>query len=87
MTFGYSSTLRDNGNKSGLENWAFALLDAVSSVRNSPSVRGARAPLLIEADGLPKERSRPIIFVCHSLGGLVAREVEDHILLAFRDKR
>jgi hypothetical protein len=38
MTFGYSSRLGDSGNMSSLEEWAYGLLSAVSSVRGSISV-------------------------------------------------
>jgi hypothetical protein len=39
MTYGYSSLLKDRGNRSSLEEWAHGLLGSVSSVRESQSVR------------------------------------------------
>lgn len=39
MTFGYSSLIKDDKNITGLDEWSLGLIQSVSAVRRSPSVR------------------------------------------------
>ena len=46
MTLGYSSLVRDSRNITGLDEWTMGLIQSVSSVRTSRSVRLSRLTLL-----------------------------------------
>jgi len=85
MTFGYSSQVLERVNISGIPQWAKNLLDQVVAVRKSVSVSGhcgsgVGPTIRRHTADVVKERVRPIIFVCHSLGGIVAREVSPPIV-------
>jgi hypothetical protein len=81
MTFGYNSSLADRANLAGIRDWADDLLESVGTRRKALEV--CRVPSYLSHSMLicAQEQCRPLIFVCHSLGGIVAREVGTKIPL------
>ncbi|KAA8894431.1 hypothetical protein FN846DRAFT_819409 [Sphaerosporella brunnea] len=58
LTFGYDSALKDSTSTNSIQEYSRQLLDAVHSARADTD----------------KERYRPIIFIGHSLGGLIIKQ-------------
>ncbi|KAF2188842.1 hypothetical protein K469DRAFT_72090 [Zopfia rhizophila CBS 207.26] len=81
MTFGYDSGLRNSHSVMKIKDWAKSLLRSVDRVRASDAVclvssLSVANPLVCQGAcaELAQEKQRPLLFVCHSLGGLVARQ-------------
>ncbi|KAL9593091.1 MAG: hypothetical protein Q9179_006109 [Wetmoreana sp. 5 TL-2023] len=73
MSYGYDSAVAFSKSVAEIEDFAADLLSRVSDERQSVKVVGSwgiRPP----ADP-SKEKSRPIVFICHSLGGIVFKKV------------
>ena len=66
MTYGYDSTLQNSTSTSSLIDFARQLLDAVHAFR---------------CNGDNVSLSRPIIFLAHSMGGLVVKQVGTSFLM------
>ena len=61
LTFGYDSTVAFSSSVAQLEDKALELLNRLSAKRSGVTCPGSKA--------------RPIVFICHSLGGIVVKKV------------
>lgn len=79
MTFGYNADLTDRTVFVGVRQWAIELLNQISLVRSSDKVSNSmqsRSRQLFKfKHKYFQDRCRPLVILCHSLGGLVGREV------------
>ncbi|KAH7129973.1 hypothetical protein B0J13DRAFT_627109 [Dactylonectria estremocensis] len=73
MTFGYDSKLAFSKSRSGVETFARDLLNRLRIVRSSNEASMEGGYLRIAADA-PQARNRPLVFVAHSLGGIVVKK-------------
>jgi hypothetical protein len=80
MTFGYNVSVYDTAASERSSTFADALLSALHDSRPGPSV-GASPQQFIQVHKLTNlQKNRPIIFVGHSLGGIVIKKVRFPIL-------
>ena len=77
LTFGYDSALIDSAATPSIQHYARALFDSLNSERKGENVcmRAWAGFVWTSVDRRLQERSRPIIFIGHSLGGLVIKQV------------
>lgn len=77
MTFGYDSSLAFSKSRAGIENYARDLLNRLRAVRASPEVCAVICLVATRscADTVPQAKHRPLVFVAHSLGGIVVKKV------------
>lgn len=73
-TFGYPSKVEDVNMHAGVQDYARKLISVMRShIEESPVVSSHMLPRYIRL--LHCHKNRPIIFVCHSLGGIVCKQV------------
>lgn len=79
MTFGYDSSLLLSHSKGRIEHFAIDLLNRLWMLRQSPEVcllfSSPCQPPRDTTDSLLKSRNRPLVFIAHSLGGIVVKKV------------
>jgi hypothetical protein len=61
--------------KNRIGNHSMNLLAAVATYREDDGTVSLPATVLLRKSNSPQQNNRPIIFVCHSLGGLVCENV------------
>jgi hypothetical protein len=73
MTFGYDSAFVFGSSMAGLDDFALDLLDRIRATRQSEvlacNLLCSRYPDNFQA------KNRPLVFICHSLGGIVVKKV------------
>jgi hypothetical protein len=82
FTFGYESKVAFTLSTGGLGDFARSLLVALTGTRKSREVGAVKEYLISSSTSVLRlvlisrqERHRPIIFVCHSMGGIVVKKV------------
>lgn len=75
LTYGYDSTLLANNSNAGVSEFARSFLEAIENARRSPHVRTPPSMSIETRADRGQEIRRPIVFVGHSLGGIVVKQV------------
>jgi len=77
MTFGYDSSLAFSKSRAGIESFARDLLNRLRLLRTDYEVCSpCSAELRNQSLLIPtKCQDRPLVFITHSLGGIVAKQV------------
>ena len=74
-SFGYPAEVAFNTATGKLDDWARALLEGLKAVRAGKEVCRLYDPSTAIANGKEKCSTRAIVFLCHSMGGLVVKQV------------
>ena len=79
MTFGYDSKWAFSPSTADIKDFALDLLNRLRSKRWSVkvSVKSELYPIPLDLQG--QAMRRPIVFICHSLGGIVCKKVHSFI--------
>ena len=76
MTFGYDSKVAFTRSTASIDDFALDLLDRILAVRPTEViVFSFPLPSLKLTLWVMQARSKPLVFVCHSLGGIVVKKV------------
>jgi hypothetical protein len=79
MNFGYNSNIVENASVSSIRDFAMGLLNDLDSYRTDEVYPGSNFAIFLPLTiNFLKERERPIVFICHSLGGLVVKQVSEN---------
>jgi hypothetical protein len=76
MSFGYDSRIVDGPGSNRIIDYAQLLLQELDNARDSKEVRFYMSGIVYGLTLFIQARSRPIIFLGHSLGGILIRQVQ-----------
>jgi hypothetical protein len=84
MTYGYNSNLAEDATTGRIRDFAKGLLNDLDNYRTKEVCANAVTLSFFffsrPAKHIIQERERPIIYICHSLGGLVVKQVSERCL-------
>jgi hypothetical protein len=75
LLYGYRSDLRGNTSTDSIQDHAARLLIQLQHIRSDEKVTAKAGNMYVDCSELRLGKRRPIIFICHCLGGLLLKKV------------